>query len=301
MYTLLVFVHLLSASMALGAIVATDLRLLSKLSQDKVRIAPPNAFVARIVMLALLMLWLTGGVIVWHGVATHADYLANPKLLVKIGVVVLLTGNAFMLHRVTFPRLARGRRVPRWTLHDWVAIAVPVAASNFLWMFAAFLGVARAWNDVIPARDIIEIGATLFLCVQLGVFLILAASGRRVAPDRVGWADRMARSLAAIGSLGATGTDPDGASDAGGRGGRSRSTGRSSSSSSSSRRLRSDAHEASLPQTQGQATLPPTLSALGDRKPAVAPPAAVVRPTLRLVDTHGHAVDRPAKSAKSVS
>ena len=47
---LLVFGHLLAASMALGAIVATDLRLLSKLSQDKVRIAPPNPFVVRIVM-----------------------------------------------------------------------------------------------------------------------------------------------------------------------------------------------------------------------------------------------------------
>ena len=64
---LLVFVHLLAASMALGAIVATDLRLLSKLAQDRVRIAPPNAFVARIVMLALLLLYVTGGAIVWPG------------------------------------------------------------------------------------------------------------------------------------------------------------------------------------------------------------------------------------------
>src|SRR6185295_20399988 len=63
-HMLLVFGHLLAASMALGAIVATDLRLLSKLSQDKVRIAPPNPFVARIVMLALLLLYVTGGAIV---------------------------------------------------------------------------------------------------------------------------------------------------------------------------------------------------------------------------------------------
>ena len=113
---LLVFGHLLAASMALGAIVATDLRLLSKLSQDKVRIAPPNPFVVRIVMLALLLLYVTGGAIIIQGVAGRPDYLDNPKLQAKIGLVVLLTLNAFVLHKVTFPRLSRGRRVPRWNV-----------------------------------------------------------------------------------------------------------------------------------------------------------------------------------------
>ena len=202
LHMLLVFGHLLAASMALGAIVATDLRLLSKLSQDKVRIAPPNPFVARIVMLALLLLYVTGGAIVIQGVADSPDYLDNPKLLVKIGLVVLLTLNAFVLHHVTFPRLARGRRVPRWTIVDWIVVAVPVATSNFLWMFCAFLGIARAWSYTTPARDILEIAAALFLMVQFGVVIILAMAGRSVQPDHRGWADRLARSLAAVGSLG---------------------------------------------------------------------------------------------------
>lgn len=204
LHMLLVFGHLLAASMALGAIVATDLRLLSKLSQDKVRIAPPNPFVARIVMFALLLLYATGGAIVIQGVAERPDYLDNPKLLVKIGLVVLLTLNAFVLHHVTFPRLARGRRVPRWTIVDWIVVAVPVATSNFLWMFCAFLGIARAWSYTTPARDILEIAAALFLVVQCGVVTILAMAGRRVQPDHNGWADRLARSLAAVGSLGRT-------------------------------------------------------------------------------------------------
>ena len=199
---LLVFGHLLAASMALGAIVATDLRLLSKLSQDKVRIAPPNPFVARIVMLALLLLYVTGGAIVIQGVAERPDYLDNPKLQAKIGLVVLLTLNAFVLHYITFPRLARGRRVPRWTIVDWIVVAVPVATSNFLWMFCAFLGIARAWNYTTPMRDILEIAAALFLIVQFGVVIILAMAGRSVQPDHRGWADRLARSLAAVGSLG---------------------------------------------------------------------------------------------------
>jgi len=250
---LLVFGHLLAASMALGAIVATDLRLLSKLSQDKVRIAPPNPFVTRIVMLALLLLYATGGAIVIQGLGERADYLDNPKLQAKIALVIVLTLNAFVLHYVTFPRLARGRRVPRWNLVDWIVVAVPVATSNFLWMFTAFLGVARAWSYTTPMRDILEIAAALFLVVQCGVFVILAMAGRNVRPDHRGWADRLARSLAAVGSLGRTQPVDDAAK-----------------SSSRHRRSREEAANASRP---GASSL----------SPATEPSAEATRPTLRLV------------------
>ena len=55
-----------------------------------------------------------------------------------------------------------------------------------------------------PMRDILEIAAALYLVVQFGVFTILAMAGRNVQPDHRGWADRLARSLAAVGSLGRT-------------------------------------------------------------------------------------------------
>ncbi len=250
---LLVFGHLLAASMALGAIVATDLRLLSKLSQDKVRIAPPNPFVARIVMLALLLLYVTGGAIIIQGLDGRADYLENPKLQAKIVLVVVLTLNAFVLHHVTFPRLARGRRVARWNPIDWIVVAVPVATSNFLWMFCAFLGIARPWNYSMPLRDILEIAAALFLVVLCGVFTILAMAGRKVQPDHPGWADRLARSLATVGSLGRT--EP---------------VDEASRLTSRQRRSREEAANASRP---GAASLPP----------AAEPSLEASRPALRLV------------------
>jgi len=252
LHMLLVFGHLLAASMALGAIVATDLRLLSKLSQDKVRIAPPNPFVARIVMLALLLLYATGGAILIIGLDQRPDYLDNPKLQAKIGLVIVLTLNAFVLHHVTFPRLARGRRVPRWNLVDWIVVALPVAISNFLWLFCAFLGIARPWNYSMPLRDILEIAAALYLVVQFGVFAILGTAGRNVQPDHRGWADRLARSLAAVGSLGrAEFVD-------------------TTRSSSRHRRGRDEAANASRP---GAASL----------SPAIEPALESTRPSLRLV------------------
>jgi len=199
---ILVFLHLLAAAMALGAIVATDLRLLAKLSQDRVRIAPPNAFVARIVMLALGLLYLTGAGIVWQELQVRPDYLDNPKLQAKLLMVVLLTLNAFVLHRITFPRLSRGRRVARWHAADWVAVAVPVALSNFLWMFVAFLGIARPWNYTMPLRDILEIAAGLYVVAQLGVVAILAVAGSQIAPERRRLVHLLKQALAQVGNLG---------------------------------------------------------------------------------------------------
>ena len=291
MYTVVVFAHLLAASMALGAIVATDLRLLSKFSQDKIRIAPPNAFVARIVMVALLLLWTTGGAIVWMSLQTQPDLLSNPKLLAKISLVVLLTVNAFVLHKVTFPRLARGRRVARWTATDWIVVGVPVAASNSLWMFVAFLGVARAWNDTMSTRDVLEVAAAIYLAAQVGVFALFATAARRVEPERLRWADRLARSLAALGSLGvvADARVRDARRDAPSR--RSRDAAEAPESHRSRRSVPSSrsAEPERPPASVTPATLPP---------PVVAPRPPKQRPALRLVDTQGQAGEKPRERAR---
>jgi hypothetical protein len=200
----LVFVHFLAASMALGAIVATDLRLLSKLAQDRVRIAPPNAFVSRIVVVSLVVLCMSGAAIVADAALARPEELANPKLHAKALLVVLLVANAFVLQRTTFPRLAQGRRVARWSATDWIAIAVPVAASNALWLFVAFLGVARAWNDTVPIGQILAAAAIAYLAVQLGVCAILVVAGRPIDPQRRRWTDFVRRALASIGDLGAS-------------------------------------------------------------------------------------------------
>src|SRR6478735_1292396 len=201
-YMLLVFAHLLAVSMALGAIVATDLRLLSKLAQDRTRIAPPNEFVARIVIVALVDLYATGAAIVWQGVLERPDYLANPKLQAKLALVVLLTINAFVLHRLTFPRLARGRRVARWHASDWIAIGIPVGVSNFLWMFVAFLGVARAWNGTMPFADVMAIAAICYGVAQCAVFAILVVAASGADPIANPRAAFVRRWLASLGNLG---------------------------------------------------------------------------------------------------
>ena len=146
---LLLFAHLLGTSLALGAIVATDIRLIGKLADRRVRIAPPNPFVMRLITLALLLLIATGAALVLLGLIDNPAFLGNPKLQGKLILVAVLSLNALVLHRLTFPGLARGRRVARWKLRDFLRVAVPVALSNCLWMYCAFLGIARPWNNTV--------------------------------------------------------------------------------------------------------------------------------------------------------
>lgn len=201
-YMLLVFTHVLATSMAIGAIVATDLRMLSKLSEDRVRIPPPNDFVARLVSVALVGLYATGISMVCIGAWGHPDYLHNEKLLAKFVIVALLTVNAVVLHRYTFPRLARGRSVPRWKTLDWLVIAVPVAASNSMWMFCAFLGIARPWNNAISMAAVLQVAGVIFMLALTVVCTVLATAGRSRRNDAPHLFEVFKRSLASVGSLG---------------------------------------------------------------------------------------------------
>jgi hypothetical protein len=204
LYLMLVFGHLLATSMALGAIVATDLRMLSKLAHDRVRIPPPNEFVARLVTIALVLLYVTGaGMLAIK--SQQPEPLLNPKLQGKLLLVLLLTINAVVLHRWTFPRLARGRSVGRWRLADWAVVVLPVALSNCLWMFCAFLGIARPWNHSMAIGDVLQIAATLYAAALVGVGCVLAAASRPQADGAAGPLKHFKHALASIGRLGQNG------------------------------------------------------------------------------------------------
>ena len=196
---LLLFAHLLGTSLALGAIVATDIRLLGKLADDRVRIAPPNPFVMRLITLALLVLYATGAARVWLALGDDPEFLSNPKFQAKLILVALLSVNALVLHHITFPGLARGRRVARWKLSDFMRVAVPVSLSNCLWMYCAFLGIARPWNHAVSLGFVLGTAAWLCAATLAGIttLLVIAAQDRTDITEP-GWIDALKRRLGAL-------------------------------------------------------------------------------------------------------
>ncbi len=193
---LLLFAHLLGTSLALGAIVATDIRLLRRLADDRVRIAPPNPYVMRLITIALLVLVATGGALLALGLAADPTYLSgNPKLQGKLVLVALLAVNAVVLHRLTFPGLARGRRVARWKPRDFLRVAVPVALSNCLWLYCAFLGIARPWNRTVSLDFVLGTALWLFGAALIGVTAVLMVAAQDRTDAEPGWIDVLKRRI----------------------------------------------------------------------------------------------------------
>ncbi len=196
---LLLFAHLLGTSLALGAIVATDIRLLRRLADDRVRLAPPNPYVMRLITIALVVLYMTGGAMIALGLLDDPAYLSgNPKLQAKLILIALLSINALVLHRYTFPGLARGRRVARWKIRDFMRVALPVALSNCLWMYCAFLGIARPWNRTVSFGFVLGTALWLFALTLAVVTTLLVIAAQDRTDAEPGWIDALKRQLGAL-------------------------------------------------------------------------------------------------------
>jgi hypothetical protein len=146
--------------------------------------------------LALLMLYLSGAGLLWFGLNDNPNYLSNQKLQAKLILVVILSVNALVLHRITFPRLAYHKWVSRWTLKYFAVVAVSVALSNSLWFFCAFLGIARPWNFTTPLSDVLTVGLYFFggTLIVISLTLWFASIDRRYSqPGR--WVPKIKKML----------------------------------------------------------------------------------------------------------
>lgn len=199
---LLTYTHLMATCLALGLIITTDLRLLAKMARYRCIIRPPRRFETQVISTALIVLCASGAGFVATGLSASPDYLDNPKLQAKMLLVAILCVNAFVLHRVTFPRLARPHRVSTWTMRDHLSVVLPVALSNTLWLYCAFLGVARAWNHTRSVAEVLLPVAALYGLAAGGIFMALRVAARDEPQTPPDWIDSMKARLSDHAPLG---------------------------------------------------------------------------------------------------
>lgn len=188
-FTLLVYLHLMATCVALGTIVLTDLRLLAKVMGYRVVIPRPERLETVIISAALVLLCLTGAAIVSIGLDKNPQYLDNEKLQAKLLLVALLAINAVFLHRKVFPILGRSKPVSHWRKPEWLAVATSVSFSNSTWLFCAFLGIARVWNNSVSIGFVLLIAGLTWLIFFAAVNGVLLLASRDAPKEQPDWID----------------------------------------------------------------------------------------------------------------
>jgi hypothetical protein len=176
---LLLFTHLLATCVALGALISTDTQLLRRIGRADFRLSPPNPMVMTLIGAALIVCCATGALLVMEGLRQRPGLLLEPKLQAKVGLVVLLIANAFALHAVTFRRLSRGKRVKPRSASWAVGVALPIAVSHALWLYIAFLGIARPWNYKVSQTFVVTVAVMLVLVAWVATMVVLVVAQRR--------------------------------------------------------------------------------------------------------------------------
>lgn len=178
---LIVFGHLMAVCLAIGTVLMTDLRLLRRARRPNVVIAPPTRFESRVIVWSLGVMLVTGAVLIGLDWDRNPGPLDNPKLQAKLLLVALLVLNAVVLHRGVFPWLQRHLEVARWSsLQRW-GIAFTVGLSNSLWLFCAFLGIARPWNHSMALESVLAIAAGVWLVASVVIRAVLGHAARETS------------------------------------------------------------------------------------------------------------------------
>jgi hypothetical protein len=195
MHAFIVYIHLIATCAAIGTIVSTDLRLLVKVLGYRVVFPKPERFETVMISAALATLYVTGAVLVWLGLQGNPHYLDNQKLQAKLMLVALLTANAFFLHLKVFPILVRSKPVSRWSYLEWTTVAAGVSLSNCIWMFCAFLGIARSWNNAVSLKFVLYIAVAGWAAMFVMVNAVLLLASRNLPKRESDWLDSLKASL----------------------------------------------------------------------------------------------------------
>lgn len=157
--SLIVFAHLIACCVAVGLVCYLDISLFharrrefnKKLLQD-MKILP------NFVRDALIALWVTGFAIIALGIQMKGwAYIDNPKLWVKILVVMILTINGWLLHKYGLPMMERTQQLSHLSRNERSHLAIMGGISTASWLMAAYLGIARFMNGTLEFSTVLAI------------------------------------------------------------------------------------------------------------------------------------------------
>lgn len=180
----IVYAHLIACCVAIGLVLTSDIAMVKQLFR---RDGPAHADMQHMeqlqktVVMALTVLWITGlAVIAIDASAKGWGYFANPKIQAKVLIVMLLTLNGVLLHRLVLPWMHKAGSLIDMPPSRTTFAVFSGAVSGVSWLYAAMLGVGRplSWK-----YSLLELMAAYPMLIAGGFMsmILLTAIGRRGA------------------------------------------------------------------------------------------------------------------------
>ena len=190
LHTMLVLGHILALALGLGSALLADWIVLRKLAFGTVsqKAAQQLIDLSHAVCAGLVLIWITGALLVTDNALDTPASVMNQKLWAKLAIVIALTVNAVLLHRIVMPMVKRRVGQPLFaSVFEWRLMVSTLlgAVSAVSWVFSAYLGVARELNGHANLVPILAsyLGA-LLLAWALAVILLYAMQQRRTSSER---------------------------------------------------------------------------------------------------------------------
>ena len=178
--SLIKILHLVGLIMGFGGAVFADLTILRGAILKPIRHQTVTTVrsLSHICFAGLGMLWVSGAALVYIRVSADPHMLMNEKLWAKIMIVIILSINGIMVHRIALSRLARreGRRLFSTDRQVEIARLTFIGAvSSVSWVLPFILGVATEFNFTVRAIEILSFYLWLIIVAWTMMFLLVCA------------------------------------------------------------------------------------------------------------------------------
>lgn len=176
--TILRLVHLVGLIMGLGGALLADYTIFSRgviRPVDDYTIFQAR-FLSHVVTAGLCVLWVSGFALIMIRLQLQPDFMHNPKVWAKIMIVVLLTINGVLVHKLVLPLLARsaGRRLFDGTTERQIAGMTFLGSVSLVsWSLPFVLGKASGLNFITPMSSILAVYLVCILAAWLSLFVFM--------------------------------------------------------------------------------------------------------------------------------
>lgn len=179
----IVYPHLIACCVAIGLVLSSDIAMIKQLlngDSSEHHDAKEMSALQKTVSLALIVLWVTGIAIVSFDASSKGwAYFANPKLQAKIGIVVVLTINGFVLHSTVMPAMQKAGSLLKLPFSQRLFAIFTGVISGVSWFYAAMLGIGRPLNWKYSLLEILAAYPVLIVSGFFTMLLLTAASKYR--------------------------------------------------------------------------------------------------------------------------